>query len=61
MKNHLWIAMALAAVLMTTGCAGKGAQNQTQAPAEQAQEQVQEETQPQEQTQQQAEPAAALE
>ena len=45
MKNHLWIAMALAAVLMTTGCAGKGAQNQTQAPAEQAQEQVQEETQ----------------
>ena len=45
MKNRLWIAMALAAVLMTTGCAGKGAQNQTQAPAEQAQEQVQEETQ----------------
>ena len=58
MKNHLWIAMALAAVLMTTGCAGKGAQNQTQAPAEQAQEQVQEEATVE---QSQAEPAAALE
>ena len=70
MKNRLWIAMALTVVLMTTGCAGKGAQNQAQdqaqpeaeAPADQAQPEVQDQAQPeaQEQTQEQAEPTAAL-